>query len=90
MNRNREIDKSISIDLQKPATPNNKYFCRWCNRKLFLKEQDKETGEHIWLCIYDNIEVIQDNELTKKATSFEIPKGSDQDMNKATYNCNGR
>lgn len=89
MNRNREIDNSISINLQEPPTP-NKYFCRWCNCKLFYKEQDKETDELFWLCIYDNIEVIPDNELTKKATSFEIRKGSDLDMNEATYNCNGR
>lgn len=79
---NERIDNSVSVNLQEPATPNKKYFCKWCNRKLFYKEQDKETGKHIWVCIFDNIEVIPDNELTKKASSFEIPEGSDPNVNK--------
>jgi hypothetical protein len=75
-------DNSISVNLQEPATPNKKYFCKRCNRQLFYREQDKETGKHIWICTFDNIEVIPDNELTKKATRFEYPEGSDPNVNK--------
>lgn len=84
MNENHiDIDNSIAVNLQEPATPNKKYFCKWCNRKLFYKKQDKETGKHIWWCTYDNMEVIPDNQLTKKASEYEIPEGSDPDLNKS-------
>jgi hypothetical protein len=37
----------IAINLKEVATPNTTYYCNWCNRKLFYREQDKETGKHI-------------------------------------------
>jgi hypothetical protein len=63
----------IAINLQEPASPNTKYFCNWCNRKLFYREQDKETGKHIWLCTACSIEFIPDNQLTKRKSVLKTP-----------------
>jgi CRISPR/Cas system-associated protein Cas10 (large subunit of type III CRISPR-Cas system) len=72
------------IDISgKSSSPNNIYYCSWCRRKLFYREQDKETGKHIWLCTFCNIEYIPDNQLVKKANRFEVPDGSDPNVNKS-------
>jgi hypothetical protein len=63
----------IAINLKEPATPNNTYYCNWCNRRLFYREQDKETGKHIWLCTFCNIEFIPDNQLTKRKSVLKTP-----------------
>ena len=74
---NNEYD-IIDISGKSSSAPtNNTYYCSWCRRKLFYREQDKETGKHIWLCTFCNIEYIPDNQLVKKANRFEVPDGSD-------------
>ena len=72
------------IDISgKSSSPNDTYYCNWCRRKLFYREQDKETGKHIWLCTFCNIEYIPDNQLVKKANRFEVPDGSDPNVDKS-------
>jgi hypothetical protein len=72
------------IDISgKSSSPNDIYYCSWCRRKLFYREQDKETGKHIWLCSFCNIEYIPDNQLVKKANRFEIPDGSDPNVDRS-------
>jgi CRISPR/Cas system-associated protein Cas10 (large subunit of type III CRISPR-Cas system) len=71
------------IDISgKSSSPNDIYYCSWCHRKLFYREQDKETGKHIWLCTFCNIEYIPDNQLVKKANRFEVPEGSDPNQDR--------
>jgi hypothetical protein len=53
----------IALNLKDSVSPNTTYYFKWCNRKLFYKEQDKPTGKYVWLCIFYNIEVMPDNQL---------------------------
>jgi hypothetical protein len=69
----------IAIKLQEAASPNTTYYCNWCNHKLFYREQDKETGKHIWLCTFCNIEFIPENQLTKRKSVLKTP-GPDVDF----------
>jgi hypothetical protein len=72
------------IDISgKNTSPNDIYYCSWCRRKLFYREQDSQTGKHIWLCTFCNIEYIPDNQLVKKANRFEVPDGSDPNVDKS-------
>jgi hypothetical protein len=59
-------DTSVAINIKGSATPNNTYYCNWCNRKLFYREQDKDTGKHVWFCTFCTVEFIPDNQLTKR------------------------
>jgi hypothetical protein len=63
----------IAINIKEAASPNNIYYCSWCNRKLFYREQDIETGKHIWLCTFCKIERIPDNQLTKRKSVLKTP-----------------
>jgi CRISPR/Cas system-associated protein Cas10 (large subunit of type III CRISPR-Cas system) len=83
MSYNNNNDYNV-IDISgKDSSPtNNTYYCSWCRRKLFYREQDKETGKHVWLCTFCNTEYIPDNQLVKKANRFEVPDGSDPNQDR--------
>jgi CRISPR/Cas system-associated protein Cas10 (large subunit of type III CRISPR-Cas system) len=82
MSTNNEYNV-IDISGKDSSPTNNIYYCSWCRRKLFYREQDKETGKHIWLCTFCNIEYIPDNQLVKKENRFEVPDGSDPNVDRS-------
>ena len=63
----------VAINLQDSAKPTDVYFCSYCYRKLSYREQDKETGKHIWWCTFCSYEVIPDNQLTKQKSTLKTP-----------------
>ena len=71
-------DYYAAIRIKDSSQPTNTYFCNWCSRKLFYKEQDEETGKHIWWCSFCSHEIIPDNQLTKQKSTLKTP-GPDVD-----------
>lgn len=67
------------VDISGKNNSPGKYFCNHCRRSLFLK--DKETQE--FLCSFCNIIYYPNNQLVKKANKFEIPDGSDPNVDKS-------
>lgn len=63
----------VAINLQDSAKPTDVYFCSHCYRRLFYREQDEETGKHIWWCTFCSYEVIPDNQLTIKKSTLKTP-----------------
>ena len=70
---NKENRYYETINLQDSAKPTDVYFCNHCYRKLFYREQDKETGKHVWWCTFCSYEVIPDNQLTIKKSALKTP-----------------
>jgi hypothetical protein len=67
------------IDISGKDSSPKKYFCNHCKRSLFLR--DKDTQEY--LCCFCNTVYYPNNELVKKANKFEIPSGSDPNMDRS-------
>jgi hypothetical protein len=67
------------VDISKDSTGPKKYFCNNCHRSLFLT--DKDTQEY--LCTFCNIIYYPNNQLVKKANGFEVPDGSDPNVDKS-------
>lgn len=67
------------IDISGKNASTQKYFCNYCRRSLFLR--DKETQEYI--CTFCNIIYYPNNQLVKKANRFEVPDGSDPNVDKS-------
>jgi hypothetical protein len=67
------------IDISKDSFKPKKFFCNYCNRSLFLR--DKDTQEY--LCSFCNIIYYPNNQLVKKANRFEIPDGSDPNVDRS-------
>src|SRR5262245_30279211 len=70
---------AVVINPKGSATPNTTYYCNSCNRKLFYREEDKETGKHVWFCTFCTMEVIPDNQLTKRKSVLKTA-GPDVDF----------
>jgi hypothetical protein len=71
-------DYYAAINITDSSKPTDVYFCNYCYRKLFYKEQDEETGKHIWWCTRCSYEFIPDNQLTKQKSTLKTP-GPDVD-----------
>ena len=67
------------IDISGRDSSPKKYFCNHCRRSLFLR--DKDTQEY--LCTFCTITYYPNNELVKKANKFEVPDGSDPNVDKS-------
>jgi hypothetical protein len=67
------------IDISGKDSSPKKYFCNYCRRSLFLR--DKDTQEY--LCSFCNIIYYPNNQLVKKANRFEVPQGSDPNVDKS-------
>jgi CRISPR/Cas system-associated protein Cas10 (large subunit of type III CRISPR-Cas system) len=67
------------IDISGKNSFPGKYFCNYCRRSLFLR--DKDTQEY--LCSFCNIIYYPNNQLVKKANRFEVPDGSDPNVDKS-------
>ena len=67
------------IDISGKDSSPKKYFCNYCRRSLFLR--DKDTQEFI--CTFCNIIYYPNNQLVKKANRFEVPSGSDPNVDKS-------
>jgi CRISPR/Cas system-associated protein Cas10 (large subunit of type III CRISPR-Cas system) len=67
------------IDISGKDSSPKKYFCNHCKRSLFLR--DKDTQEY--LCSFCNIVYYPNNQLVKKANRFEVPEGSDPNVDKS-------
>jgi hypothetical protein len=67
------------VDISKDSFKPKKFFCNYCNRSLFLR--DKDTQEY--LCTFCTIAYYPNNQLVKKANRFEVPDGSDPNVNKS-------
>jgi CRISPR/Cas system-associated protein Cas10 (large subunit of type III CRISPR-Cas system) len=68
------------IDISgKDSSSPKKYYCNHCRRSLFLR--DKDTQEFI--CTFCNILYYPNNQLVKKANRFEVPDGSDPNVDKS-------
>ena len=67
------------IDISGKDSSPKKYFCNHCRRSLFLR--DKDTQEYI--CTFCNIIYYPNNQLVKKANRFEVPDGSDPNVDKS-------
>ena len=67
------------IDISGKDSSPKKYYCNHCRRSLFLR--DKETQEY--LCSFCNIIYYPNNQLVKKANRFEVPDGSDPNVDKS-------
>jgi hypothetical protein len=67
------------LNISKDSAGPKKYFCNICKRSLFLK--DKETQEYI--CSFCNIVYYSNNQIMKNANRFEIPSGSDPNVDKS-------
>ena len=67
------------IDISGKNSSPKKYFCNYCRRSLFLR--DKETQEFI--CTFCTIIYYPNNELVKKANKFDVPDGSDPNVDKS-------
>jgi DNA-directed RNA polymerase subunit RPC12/RpoP len=74
----RNNDYYAAISIKDSSKPTDVYFCSWCSRKLFFKEQDEETGKLIWWCSFCSHEIIPDNQLTKQKSTLKTP-GPDVD-----------
>jgi CRISPR/Cas system-associated protein Cas10 (large subunit of type III CRISPR-Cas system) len=75
---NNNNDYNI-IDISGKDSSPKKYFCNHCRRSLFLR--DKDTQEY--LCSFCNIIYYPNNQLVKKANRFEVPDGSDPNVDKS-------
>jgi ribosomal protein L37AE/L43A len=71
---NKENRYYEAINIKDSSKPNDVYFCNYCYRKLFYKEQDEETGKHIWWCTRCLYEFIPDNQLTKQKSTLKTPR----------------
>jgi hypothetical protein len=67
------------VDISKDSTGPKKYFCNHCRTSLFFR--DKDTAEY--LCSFCNIIYYPNNQLVKKANRFEVPDGSDPNVDKS-------
>jgi hypothetical protein len=67
------------IDISGKDSSPKKYFRNYCHRSLFLR--DKDTQEFI--CTFCNIFYYPNNQLVKKANRFEVPDGSDPNVDKS-------
>ena len=67
------------IDISGKDSSPKKYFCNHCRRSLFLR--DKDTQEY--LCSFCNIIYYPNNQLVKKANRFEVPDGSDPNVDRS-------
>ena len=67
------------VDISGKDSSPKKYYCNHCRRSLFLR--DKETQEFI--CTFCNIIYYPNNQLVKKANRFEVPSGSDPNVDKS-------
>jgi CRISPR/Cas system-associated protein Cas10 (large subunit of type III CRISPR-Cas system) len=67
------------IDISGKNSSPKKYYCNHCRRSLFLR--DKDTQEY--LCSFCNIIYYPNNQLVKKANRFEVPDGSDPNVDKS-------
>jgi CRISPR/Cas system-associated protein Cas10 (large subunit of type III CRISPR-Cas system) len=67
------------IDISGMDSSPKKYYCNHCRRSLFLR--DKDTQEYI--CSFCSIIYYPNNELVKKANRFEVPDGSDPNVDKS-------
>jgi hypothetical protein len=66
-------DYYAAINIKDSSKPTDIYFCNYCYRKLFYKEQDEGTGKHIWWCTICSYEFIPDNQLTKQKSTLKTP-----------------
>ena len=67
------------IDISGKDSSPKKYFCNHCRRSLFLR--DKDTQEYI--CSFCTIIYYPNNQLVKKANRFEVPEGSDPNVDRS-------
>ena len=69
-----------SIDRQSDDDPDVTYFCNYCNTKLHYQSTDEQTGKRIFVCLKCNIPYIPANELVKRSSRFETPKGKNREL----------
>jgi hypothetical protein len=67
------------IDISGKDSSPKKYYCNHCRRSLFLR--DKDTQEY--LCCFCNTIFYPNSQLVKKANRFEVPDGSDPNVDKS-------
>jgi hypothetical protein len=68
-----------AVNISKDSFQPKKYFCNHCKRSLFLT--DKDTQEY--LGTFCSIIYYPNNQLIKKANRFEVPDGSDPNVNRS-------